>query len=113
MKFYKARYNETDWYEANTVDREISFLEALVKKLTSQFGESQDKLTRRNMQIRELKKEIKKLREGNSVVENIIENHPATVFECVHNVFIEHYPKTAPEHQAISHYCNKIQELLI
>ena len=74
--------------------------------------EETNKVGHRNMQIRNLKIEIKKLKEGNGVVGVILENHPATVFECIHNTFIEHYPKTSAEHQAISYYCSKIQELL-
>lgn len=94
----------------SNIKKEIA--DEIIKRMKNEI-DLKDKLSRRNAQIKELKKEVVKLKEGNCVVEAIIEGHPTTVFECVHNTFIEHYPKTAAEHQAISHYCNKIQELLI
>ncbi len=66
-------------------------IESLFRSYDFLLKEAQDKLHRRNVMIKELKKEVKKLKEGNSVVSAILENHPATVFECVYNAFAEHY----------------------
>lgn len=58
MKFYKAKYNENDWYLASDVDKEIKKLENLAVSLNTQKVELQDKLSRRNMQIKDLRQNL-------------------------------------------------------
>lgn len=103
MAYTKCWINQQPCYETTGIQcKAFNYESQCVDKVNVYIKELQEKLHHRNQQIKELKK--------NNAFMKV--THPATVFECVHNTFIEHYPKTAPEHQAISHYCNKIQELL-